>query len=91
MSSAGAIKGKCFIEMSRLTEAATYLGRDPSTPSLAVKHLEEQIQCETRLRKECRGSQRDYALGGKPSYNQTEASHHIPFHRCSSLVFCSID
>ena len=58
------IIGKCFIKMSRLTEAATYLGRDPSTSSLAVKQLEEQIQCETRLRKECRGSQRDYAGGG---------------------------
>jgi hypothetical protein len=63
MSSAGAIKSKCFIKMSRLTEAATYLGRDPSMPSLAMKHLEEQIHCETRLRKECRGSQREYAWG----------------------------
>ena len=72
--------------MSRLTEAATYLGQDPSTSSLAVKQLEEQIQCETRLRKECRGSQRDYAGGDrhinrpKPgSISSSVAVRHLSF------------
>ena len=86
MSSSGAIIGKCFIKMSRLTEAATYRGRDPSTLSLAVKQLEAQIHCETRLRQRMQGIAARLRLGGrhinrqKPgTISSSVAVHHLSF------------